>query len=647
MNQTEPSFRKTRPTPLSRGLFLFTLLTVLGLSYGLNQRTEASPEVVVVEWRKQLSGGPITDTSSPTLADIDNDGMMEVIIGTSDNMNNGISVVAVLEHNGDIKWSRTVENNVGSAITVADISYPPDGLMEIIVPAGADVYEPYGVEAGKILVYSNTGSLIWEYATAGNPPPGGGIYTPSGNFAAPVVGDVDGNGDMEIVVNSWDRNIYLLDHLGNRLWYYHVADTIWSTPVLYDLNDDGDLEIITGTDIAGGGVLPDGYEPTDGGFLLVLDKNGNMLARRQMNETIYSSIAAGDADGDGDIEFFVGTGYTFYVQGNYTQPFVYGFDVDTSVTPWQIVDLPGWPRPTDRAGMSSPALADLDGNGDLEVVIGSGYQGLGPANACSGSGSDPDCHGAIYAWHHDGQVVSGFPVWPEEANGKNGYIRSSPTVGDVDNDGQQEITFAMGWTVVVLSRTGATEQQLSAVYSIFGSPAIGDLDNDGRTNLVIGGSNFNNPAFGYVHNFEFEANTYNDDLQDWPTFHHDIGHSGLYPLGPIVSVSPGELTILHDPSNGSTAYSSLQLVNDGGGIFAWNYSAPAGVTLTPGSGTVTSQQTVQVSVNANRPPGWYNLGNITINATDNGQPIVGSPVTIPVELYVGEVFKSFLPLTVR
>ena len=52
-------------------------------------------------------------------------------------------------------------------------------------------------------------------------------------------------------------------------------------------------------------------------------------------------------------------------------------------------------------------------------------------------------------------------------------------------------------------------------------------------------------------------------------------------------------------------------------------------------------------MNANRPPGWYNLGNITINATDNGQPIVGSPVTIPVELYVGEVFKNFLSLTVR
>ncbi len=633
-----------KTTFIGKRLFILGLICLFSFMY--NPTSAAAPEAIGPEWRKQLTGGPITDSSSPTLADIDNDGFLEIIIGTSDNLNNGISILAVLEHTGDLKWSKTIANNVGSSVTVADISYPPDGVPEIIVPTGADVYEPYGTP-GKIVVYSNTGNFLWEFVTSGQSPFPGGDPTPSGNFAAPIVGDVDGDGDMEIVVNSWDRNIYLLDHLGNRLWFYHVADTIWSTPVLVDVDNDGDLEIVTGTDISGGGILPDGTHTEDGGFLLVLDKNGNKVARRHVNETIYSSIAAGDADGDGQIEFFVGTGFAFYMQGNYTQAYVYGFRVDTSSNPWEIVDLPGWPRPVARPGMSSPALADLDGNGDLEVVIGSGYMGLSNPNACSNSSSDPDCFGAIYAWHHNGQAVNGFPVWPREPSGKNGFIRSSPTVADVDNDGQQEIVFSLAWSVLVLSRNGVLEETMDARYSVFGSPAIGDLDNDGRTNVVIGGSEVGNPNFGYVHNFEYGSNSYNGDLMDWPTFHRDERNSGVVPQGAILAVNPESLVVLHDEDHGSTAQSSLTISNVGDGSFSWSYTAANGVTLTPSSGTVSTQQVVTVNINANRPPGWYDLGSITVTASQEGRVMDSSPIQIPLRLFVGQLEFNFLPAILR
>jgi len=639
MQTTILKHQRPKITFIGKGLFILGLICLFSLMH--NPTSAAAPEDIGAEWRKQLTGGPITDSSSPTLADIDNDGFLEIIIGTSDNINNGTSILAVLEHTGQVKWSKTIVNNVGSAVTVADISYPPDGIPEIIVPIGADVYEPYGTP-GKIVVYSNTGNFLWEFVTSGQSPYPGGTPTPSGNFAAPVVGDVDGDGDMEIVINSWDRNIYLLDHQGNRLWFYHVADTIWSTPVLVDVDGDGDLEILTGTDITGGGILPDGTVAEDGGFILVLDKNGNKMARRHIHEAIYSSIAAGDVDGDGQMEYFVGTGFAFYMQGNYTQAYVYGFRINTSSNPWQIVDLPGWPRPVARPGMSSPALADLDGNGDLEVVIGSGYNGMSSPNACSNSGSDPDCYGAIYAWHHTGQLISGFPVWPREVNGKNAFIRSSPTVADVDNDGQPEILFSMGWTVLVLSRNGTLEQTMDARYSVFGSPAIGDLDNDGRTNVVIGGSDISNPNFGYVHNFEYGSNTYNGNLMEWPTFHRDERNSGVYPQGAVLQVDPASLMVLHDPDNGSTAHSSLLISNAGDGSFSWSYDAANGVTLSPGSGTVSTQQLVAVRINANRPPGWYNLGNITITTTQEGL-VGGSSVAIPLQLYVGQLHFNFLP----
>src|SRR5205085_9751784 len=76
------------------------------------------------------SFGRIED-SSPTLADIDGDGKKEIIIGTT-GRDRGPGLV-VLEDNGAVKWTRALADPMFSAATVADISYPPDGIPEIII----------------------------------------------------------------------------------------------------------------------------------------------------------------------------------------------------------------------------------------------------------------------------------------------------------------------------------------------------------------------------------------------------------------------------------------------------------------------------------------------------------------------------------
>jgi hypothetical protein len=601
----------------------------------------ASEDVRTWTWHTAVSGGIIED-SSPVLADLDGDGKLEIVIGTT-NMNGASPALVVLEDTGAVKWSVTLADPVRSSPAVADISYPPDGIPEIIVSTGGDVSQ----SRGSVVAFgqdrqNNRLVQLWKYDTTD----AYGSGTPSGNWSSPTVGDVNNDGAMEIVFGSWDRNIYMLDHNGNRLWYYHVADSIWSTAALADLNHDGYLEIIIGTDITGGGILPDGYRPTDGGFVLILDKDGKKLARRQMNEAIYSSPAVGDVDGDGQLEIFCGTGIYWFRLGRYTQPKVYGFRVNMSGAEWVLEDLPGWPQNVVYPGWSSPALADLNNDGKLEVVIGTGYQGTG--TTCSLQAADPNCHGALYAWNHDGTLLSGFPMWPTFNTTWNSYIRSSPVVADVDNDNSLEIVFAMLWDVIVVGSDGVQKSNLHTNFTVFGSPAIGDLDNDGRTDIVIGGSDDNDQSHGYVYNFEYGAGSYNASKRPWPMFHRDAQHTGRYPSPPELSVSPSSIYVLHQYGDANNEHAGLLIGNLGDGSISWSVSSkPGNVTVNPSGGTVYTSTLALVTVNATSyTTGTYSL-NIVIAGTSGGSPIAGSPATIPVTLYVGTVYKTYLPVLMR
>ena len=64
---------------------------------------------------------------------------------------------------------------------------------------------------------------------------------------------------------------------------------------------------------------------------------------------------------------------------------------------------------------SSAALVDLDGDRDLEIVVG-------------------DKSGALHGWHHDGSLMAGFPKYTAARIGP-----SSPAVGDLDANGKPDI----------------------------------------------------------------------------------------------------------------------------------------------------------------------------------------------------------------
>ena len=212
-----------------------------------------------------------------------------------------------------------------------------------------------------------------------------------------------------------------------------------------------------------------------------------------------------------------------------------------------------------------------------------------------------------------------------------------------------EILFAMNWDVIVVGRNGQQESILHTTWSLFASPAIGDLDNDGRTDIVIGGSKFSDSSHGYVYAFSFGS--YNPVLRPWPMFHRDPQHTGYYPPPPRLSVSPPSLYLLHQYGSGNAEKAFLRLRNLGDGTFDWAVSSqPLGVTVMPSSGMAFYTSTVPLTVTVSttdHQTGTYSLGNVVITGTSEGIPVQGSPVSIPLTLYVGQVYRSYLPIVLR
>jgi len=126
---------------------------------------------------------------------------------------------------------------------------------------------------------------------------------------------------------------------------------------------------------------------------------------------------------------------------------------------------PGWPKSIANAPggaidvWSCPAVTDLDGDTDLEIVAGD-YSGF--------------CH----AWHHDGAVVSGWPVDLNPDHSYPGWVLSSPAAVDCESDGRYEIVIGSDDDrLFVLRGDGSAVSGWPKLlpFGFRSSPAIADL----------------------------------------------------------------------------------------------------------------------------------------------------------------------------
>jgi hypothetical protein len=410
-----------------------------------------------------------------------------------------------------------------------------DGELEIVYNVG------YTVQA---LNFDGTSVAGWPQTVAS--------YALEG---APAYGDIDGDGQEEIVVTNHGLTsggfIHAFRKNGTIVPGFPINHGYSTrTPVLANMDNAGGLEIIVNKRLSGSGEVwvyrgnattfpgwPKTINHVPASSAAVGDITGDALPEIVMESysslfawgsdgnplpgfpftmpngdvNSYSSPVLADVDGDNIREIIFGThalsgpGYVYLLKNN-------------------AIVMSGWPKQTVNWIYGPPSVGFIDGDNVLDIAVGD--------QILSGSPAD-----FIYAWNKNGTALTGFPIGPLWA------INNQITIADLDNDNSMELicddntqtdgrgkylafnhdgTPLAGWDV---KTSGAT---------FFSTPMLGDVNRDGLLDIAGTGS-ITSPATVYV-NLWNTGITYVSAKIITPMWQYNTRHNGVYGDNPLVGI---------------------------------------------------------------------------------------------------------------
>eukprot|EP01130_Rhizamoeba_saxonica_P006096 TRINITY_DN2420_c1_g1_i1.p1 TRINITY_DN2420_c1_g1~~TRINITY_DN2420_c1_g1_i1.p1 ORF type:complete len:710 (+),score=146.23 TRINITY_DN2420_c1_g1_i1:31-2160(+) len=184
--------------------------------------------------------------STPVIADIDNDGYDDLIVSVSYYFSETVEmpddtinkydyvvsgVVAFDLHKGLLKWSTTLDVTTDTA-TYKAYTYGDPTVIDIDGDGELEIIVGDGV--GMIYILSSKGSRI------DLPTP----ITLDSIYSTIVVEDVNDDGELNIVVTDGSGAIVCFDIKGQELWENSLSGYTSITPVIADINGNGELDIL-------------------------------------------------------------------------------------------------------------------------------------------------------------------------------------------------------------------------------------------------------------------------------------------------------------------------------------------------------------------------------------------------------------------
>lgn len=395
-------------------------------------------------------------------ADIDGDGKLEIVFGC---YRNDSSVYALNAENGSLLWKFNAAGSAEGCNDVAPIIYDVDGDGEL------DVIVPSSCNPKTYCLDGKTGKVKWMCNSRGSDSP-------------PTIADIDGDGKPEILHGEFGGYVLCINgEDGSVAWEIAIDTDSWiqTAPTITDLNNDGKLDFVVATWNA--------VNRNANKVYAYRASDQKLLWTYPLSDVVYHGTAVGDLDGDGKPELVI---------GSYNDT-LYCLNGENGTTNWK------YSLGQYFAAAGPAVIADLDGNGECEVIFSAWYK--------------------MTVLTKNGKVK-----WQTDIPGYGSSFRGV-AVADVNNDTYKDLIFGTdkGHLIGLNGNDGSfifdKNLRLNPADSLFNidhAPLVADFDKNGTMDAFIVGGHAEYPNFYKNYGKVYMVSIGKGKGPDWLMFQHDV-----------------------------------------------------------------------------------------------------------------------------